>query len=92
MSPVEENIGVSPCVYTPGGLFGELLTSLIIVNKLGLKKAPMENQGPLAFTQNEVQTLITCLLTEYPFPSNSLTLPLKDNPELQEYVDDEGQT
>ena len=49
MNAIEENNGVTPCVYTPGGLFGELLTSLIILNKLGLKKAPVENQGPLAY-------------------------------------------
>ena len=90
MNAIEENLGVAPCVYTPGGLFGELLTSLIILNKLGLKKAPVENQGPLAYNQNEVQTLITCLLTEYPFPSNSLALPLKDNPELVESVNEDG--
>ena len=70
-------------VYTPGGLMGEVLISLICLKNLGLKIAPGDKtKTDNPYSVMDLQNFVTCLLTEYPFPYNSLILSLKENPEI----------
>ena len=79
-------------VYTPGGLLGEVLTSLVCLTNLGLRAAPGESQGKDGhLSVNDMQNFITCLLIDYPFPYNSVCLPMKSNPEVVAQQDSQDQ-
>ena len=88
MNQLEESLGAQPCVYTTGGLFGELLQSLFILSKLGIKAIPTDKKFQTSLSSADIQSMIINLLTENQFPNSSLCLAFKDNPEIGVEVDD----
>ena len=54
MNQLEDSLGAQPCVYTAGGLFGELLQSLFILSKLGIKAIPTDKKFQTSLSSADI--------------------------------------